>query len=73
VLRQTARTAPDKLGGHLDEHFIEVNAGHLQDHLAARAFVLADEIFARPPATVRQSVETRWDAWWQPAAVTEPA
>lgn len=73
MLRQTARTAPEKLGGHLDEHFIETNAGHLQDHLAARAFVLADEIFARPSATVRNSLETRWDAWWQPAAMTEPA
>lgn len=73
VLSETARTTPEKLGGHLDEKFIETNAGLLQNHLEARAFALADQIFARPPRIVQQSVKARWNDWWRPLAAPEPA
>lgn len=73
MLRHAVRTEPEKLGGKLDTAFVEANAGLLQDHLGARAFVLSDEIFARPPRIARQSLETRWHAWFHPAPVVERA
>lgn len=72
VLRQAARTDAARLGKDLDPAFVEANAGLLQDHLAARAFALAAEAFARPPRVVRDSVETRWQAWWHPLPAAEP-
>ena len=72
VLRQTAASNPDRLGEDPDPAFIDANARLLQDRLATRAFALAAEAFARPPRVVRDSVETRWQAWWHPAPATEP-
>lgn len=73
VLRMTAQSNPDKLGVEIDQAFVEHNAGLMQDRLAARAFGIGSEIFARPAKLVRQSVETRWHAWWQAARQAEPA
>lgn len=73
VLCQTVHDTPEKLGVEVDAAFVAVNAGLLQERLAGQAFRLADEIFARPPKAVRDSIDVRWRAWWQPAAETEPA
>ncbi len=73
VLCQTVHDTPEKLGVEVDAAFVALNAGLLQERLAGQAFRLADEIFARPPKTVRDSIDNRWRAWWQPAMATEPA
>lgn len=72
VLRLTAKSDPARLGEDLDPAFVEANAGLLQDHFAARAFALATEAFARPPQVVRDSLESRWQAWWHPSPAAEP-
>ena len=73
VLRMTAKSDPNKLAVEIDPAFIEHNASLMQDRLAARAFGLGAEIFARPAKVVRQSIEARWHDWWQKAAEVEPA
>lgn len=73
VLRHVAENEPGRLGGELDVDFIETNGRLLQDHLAARAFGYASDIFARPARVARESLETRWHDWWHPAQATEPA
>ena len=73
VLTQTVHDAPEQLGVEIDPAFVAINAGLLQERLAARAFRLADRVFARPPKAVRDNIEVRWRSWWHPAAKTEPA
>lgn len=72
VLIETVHATPEKLGVEVDPAFVAVNGGLMQERLAGQAFRLADEIFARPPKAMRQSIEARWRAWWQPATETEP-
>jgi CHAD domain-containing protein len=73
VLRQTAEQQPERLGEGVDARFITINAPILQQQLAARALSLGDTIFVRPPRLVRQTLETRWQEWWDEKRATEAA
>ena len=73
VLRVAVEQKPETLGKNIDAGFVAANVGLLQDRLSARALGLADVIFAHPASAVRDTIDSRWRAWWHPASEPELA
>jgi len=73
LLLDTARRHPARLADDLDLSFVALHCRQQQERLAAEAFRLGDDIFARPARMVQESVETRWRTWRAETLEIEPA